>query len=80
MTQSDKDSKTRYEVGGRLFFEAHAFSPAYTSFTTNAFLDKEGYVEPQATESTGQLLLNWLLIILGALIATSCCAYFCCKK
>ena len=45
-TESDRVNKTRYEVGGRLFLEAHAFSPAYTSFTTNAFLDKEGYVEP----------------------------------
>ena len=80
MTQSDIVNKTKYEVGGRLFFEAHAFSPAYTSFTTNAFLDKEGYVEPQVIKSTGQVLLNWLPVILGVLIATSCCLYFCCRK
>ena len=30
-----------------MFFEAHAFATGYTSFTTNAFLDKKGYVEPQ---------------------------------
>ena len=80
MTQSDIVNKTKYEVGGRLFFEAHAFSPAYTSFTTNAFLDKEGYVEPQVIKTPGQILLNWLPVILGVLIATSCCLYFCCRK
>ena len=80
MTQSDIVNKTKYEVGGRLFFEAHAFSPAYTSFTTNAFLDKEGYVEPQVIKTLGQILLNWLPVILGVLIATSCCLYFCCRK
>ena len=46
MTMSDTNQKTRYVVGGRLFFEAHVFGNGYTSFTTNAFLDKEGYVEP----------------------------------
>jgi hypothetical protein len=80
MTLSDTEKKTRYEVGGRLFLEAHAFSPAYTSFTTNAFLDKEGYVEPQVVKSTGQILLNWLPVILGVLLATSCCLWFCCRK
>ena len=80
MTQSDIKEKTKYEVGGRLFFEAHAFSPAYTSFTTNAFLDKEGYVEPQASKTTGQLLLEWLPLVLGVIIATSCTLYFCCRK
>lgn len=80
MTQSDIEKKTKYEVGGRLFFEAHAFSPAYTSFTTNAFLDKEGYVEPQASKSTGQVLLTWLPVVLGVLVAASLCLYFCCRR
>jgi hypothetical protein len=79
ITQSDIVNKTRYLVGGRLFFEAHAFSPAYTSFTTNAFLDQEGYVEPQLVKTTGQILLIWLPVGILILAVTSLTLYCCCK-
>ena len=80
MNQSDIVNGTRYNVGGRLFFEAHAFSPAYTSFTTNAFLDQEGYSEPQLVRTGGQIVLAWLPAALLILVATSLTLYYCCKE
>lgn len=44
----DQDKNgSRYEVGGRIFYEAHVFAEqGLTTFTTNGFFDREGYVEP----------------------------------
>jgi len=46
MTQRDSVNGTKFLVGGRMFFEAHVFGEGTTSFTTNGFLDQQGYQEP----------------------------------
>lgn len=46
MTQRDEKKETKFETGGRMFFEVHAFGSGFVSFTTSAFVDKDGYVEP----------------------------------
>lgn len=43
MEVSDKQNKSRYEVAGRMFYEAHAFGYLVQSFTSSGFLDREGY-------------------------------------
>ena len=64
-----------------MFFEAHVFGAGnnLNSFTTNAFLDQEGYVEPKL-EQGGKDILSLLPIIIPILILTAVCLYFCCKK
>ena len=55
-------------MAGRVYFETQVFGTAYKSFTTNGFLDKEGYVEPKIVKSFGDKLLDnigW--VILGSL-------------
>ena len=37
---------SKFEIGGRLYFEAAIFAPNYVSFSTNGFFDREGYEEP----------------------------------
>jgi hypothetical protein len=46
METSDKQNKSRYEVAGRMFYEAHAFGYMVQSFTSSGFLDREGYKQP----------------------------------
>ena len=46
MSMKDEKNGTKFEVGGRMYFEVHSFSTGFVSFTTNGFFDKEGYVEP----------------------------------
>lgn len=68
MTQRDQKQDTKFEVGGRMFFEANVFASGYVSFTTNGFLDKLGYVEPRISKTQEMLAqLKWLWILLGIL-------------
>ena len=46
MTSSDKKHGSRFQNGGRMYFEASVFSDSFISFSTNAFIDQEGYSEP----------------------------------
>jgi len=46
METSDKEKKSRYEVAGRMFYEAHAFGYMVSSFTSSGFLDRKGYEIP----------------------------------
>lgn len=71
---NDTAGTTRFEVAGRLFWEAHVFAPSYTSYTTNGFFDRQGYQEPQLPSETTEFLLK-LFIPLGVvliLIAVLC--------
>lgn len=81
MTQRDAADGSKFEVGGRMYFEAHCFATGYVSFTTNGFLDKEGYVEPQKSAAVIAVSkLTWLWWVLGAaaLLAISIC--WCCTR
>ena len=49
MTQKDETIGSKYEMAGRMFFEASISGDSYTSFTTNGFFDKQGYTEPVST-------------------------------
>ena len=73
MTERDLNG-TKFEVGGRMFFEAHVFGIGLTSFTTNGFVDKEGYVEPVRAQTTQQVVMSsigWTTAAgVGALVLT----------
>ena len=43
---SDTQLSSKFEVAGRIFFEAHVFSSFSQSYTTNGFFHRLGYVEP----------------------------------
>jgi len=80
VTNRDKNNGTKFEVAGRLYFETHAYGPGYNSFTTNGFLDKEGYVEPQMSPSAIALAKNyWIFIVAGLalLMLFTCYCCFC---
>jgi hypothetical protein len=44
--ESDKQSKSHYVVGGRLYYEVDVLGNNIASFTTKGFFDKLGYQEP----------------------------------
>lgn len=63
MIDQDKVGSTKFEVAGRIFWEAHIFAPMYNSFTTNGFFDREGYQEPQLPNESLELALSWIIPI-----------------
>ena len=78
MTQRDQTNGTRFEVAGRMYWEAHVFGSGYNSFTTNGFFDKEGYVEPMMSPSAiAMAKYYWVWIVVGitilSLIGCYCC-------
>ena len=46
MEESDKAKKSRFEVAGRMYYEAHAFGYLLNSFTSSGFVDRLGYEIP----------------------------------
>jgi ATP-dependent Zn protease len=72
---NDTKGTTRFEVAGRLFWEAHVFAPSYTSYTTNGFFDKLGYKEPQLPSETTEFLLKLLIPIAVVLILIGVLCY-----
>lgn len=76
LTQRDQSGDSKFEVAGRVYFEAQVFGTAYKSFTTNGFLDKEGYVEPKVVKSFSDKILDnigWVIFgSLGLILFTSC--------
>jgi hypothetical protein len=82
MTLRDQDNGSKFEVGGRMYFEVHAFAMGFISFTTNGFFDKEGYVEPQMSATQIALgNLTWLWIVIGVIgVAMALCLYCYCKN
>ena len=43
MVKSDLEGKSRFEVAGRMYYEAHAFGYLLNSFTSSGFVDRLGY-------------------------------------
>jgi len=76
LTKTDREKTTAFEVAGRVYFEATVFAPGYSSFTTNGFFDREGYVEPQRDANKLPGYLMFLLPAAAALlIVAMCCCY-----
>lgn len=73
-----KDADSRYEVGGRIFFEATVFGQGIISFTTNGFFEKEGYKEPmqKSIKQTGVVIG----VTMGILAIIFAVAYFIKRK
>lgn len=46
MEESDRANKSRFEVAGRMYYEAHAFGYLLNSFTSSGFIDRLGYEIP----------------------------------
>jgi hypothetical protein len=73
MKERDANNGTKFEVGGRMFFEAHVFGLSTTSFTTNGFLDQEGYVEPRIVKTAASAIkanLAWLIPVILLFLAS----------
>ena len=74
MTESDAAGHSTYLVAGRMFFEAHVFGYALSSFTNSGFVDKEGYEIPYLKSSfmhaIGQESL-WFLLFIGIMTGLS---------
>jgi len=79
MTDADKTKESKYEVGGRLFYEAHAFATGFTSFTTNGFFDREGYVEPLLSTTSVQTPVAATVAVVATL-ALCGTIYVCTRK
>jgi len=76
LTKTDREQTTAFEVAGRVYFEATVFAPGYSSFTTNGFFDREGYVEPQRDANKLPSYLVFLLPAAAALLIVAiCCCY-----
>jgi hypothetical protein len=60
-TKSDKQKKTQYIVGGRLFWETHVFGNYFISYTTNGFFDQKDYQEPQIPKDELKKNLIWII-------------------
>ena len=52
MSSSDRANDSKYEVAGRMYYEAHAFGLNLNSFTSQGFVDRIGYKKPILTSST----------------------------
>lgn len=80
MVDSDRDLSSKFEVAGRMFFEAHVFSNFSTSYTTNGFFDREGYVEPTIAASSSAFWQVFIPVACVGLLITFCIVYQCCIK
>lgn len=78
MTESDATKGSKYEVGGRVFYEAHAFAIGCTSFTTNGFFDRLGYVEPLMSSTSSEFPVAAIVIVL--ILVVSVGIYLCSRK
>lgn len=77
VTRADKvGNKTKFEVAGRLYWEAHVYGDGITPFTTNGFFDREGYEQPPFISKRDEvILLMWvigILLLLLLAVATLC--------
>lgn len=74
MEESDKQKKSRFEVAGRMYYEAHAFGYLLNSFTSSGFVDRLGYETPYLRstklEALEKLYNEYKLVIYGAIVAT----------
>ena len=75
VVRSDNETGSRFEVGGRVYWEAYVTSddrPEFQSFVTNGFFDREGYVEPTLGDNAvGSFVSEYLIIIIGVLLVVS---------
>ena len=67
MQKSDAAKKSRFEVAGRVYYEAHVFGYKVSSFTSSGFLDREGYeVLPITSSKLEQVDMNQVYMIAAA--------------
>lgn len=69
IVQKDKTMGSKFEIGGRVFWEAYVSSFQFQAFVTNGFFDREGYEEPTLSSgSVGTFVSNYLVIIIGVML------------
>jgi len=73
--EADSGPNTKFEVAGRLFWEMHAFSQNLLTFSTNGFMDKEGYTEP-LLDTESNKLQHFAILIVVLLIVSLVIYYF----
>ena len=65
-------------MGGRVYFETHIKAPMFSSYVTNGFFDRQGYVEPEREVNNFPVVLYVVLPIVCILILTGVFCY--CRK
>lgn len=76
LVDSDEKSGSKFEVAGRVYWEASISGSGYQSFVTTGFFDREGYEEPQLNVGKINYMLEVVLpISIGILIVISFIIY-----
>ena len=79
LVSSDMAGASKYEVGGRVYFETHVKAPMFSSFVTNGFFDRQGYEEPVREINNFPVALyvclGLALIVAAAVIICYCRKY-----
>ena len=73
----DEQTGSRYEVAGRMFFEATVFGEIHTSYVTNGFFDRNGYEQPLLST---QKQLEFLKILIPSFLGFASIFAFCLYK
>jgi len=79
LESSDREGKSHYVAGGRVYFETDVYNIGTTSMTGKGFFDKQGYVEPPAAGKSKTGLILGITIPIVVVLA-GICLYVCCKK
>jgi hypothetical protein len=69
MSKSDAAQKSRFEVAGRVYYEAHVFGYKVSSFTSSGFLDRLGYQVPEVSSSRLNALKKNYVGVIAVVIA-----------
>ena len=68
--ESDENTDSKFQVAGRMYYEAHAFGYRLTSFTASGFLDVLGYeVAPLRSSRYQKIIDNWVEYAFGVAVA-----------
>ena len=78
LVASDQAGLSKYEVGGRVYFETKIKASMFSSYVTNGFFDRQGYEEPQREISNMPVLTTVVLPIACILLLAFCVCY--CRK
>lgn len=68
LVDSDEKSGSKFEVAGRVYWEASISGTGYQSFVTTGFFDKKGYEEPQLSIGKMNFVLEVVLPIAAGIL------------
>ena len=80
LESSDREGKSHYVAGGRVYFETDVYNIGTTSMTGKGFFDKLGYVEPPAPGKSKLGLILGITIPIVVVLAGIGLYVYCKKK